>query len=86
MDFAAFGQQLVLDVHNKITGKDRKFRGCQDVLGLRGFYPKIEHFRNGRLMGTYQVHNDITNEGKNTIFDVMFHDGTQIASSSWYLG
>jgi hypothetical protein len=36
MDFAAFGQQLVLDVHNKITGKDRKFRGCQDVLGLRG--------------------------------------------------
>jgi hypothetical protein len=37
-------------------------------------------------MGTYQVHNDITNEGKNTIFDVMFHDGTQIASSSWYLG
>lgn len=36
------------------------------------------------LIGEYNFLNDITNEGKNLILDVMFHDATQIASTSWY--
>ena len=55
-----------------------------------GFQPKgrykVEHWRAGVLLRTYEFPNDITNEGKNLIFEVMFHDGTQIASTSWYIG
>lgn len=46
----------------------------------------VEHWRNGELLGTYPFLNDITNEGKNLIFEVMFHDGTQVSSSSWCIG
>jgi hypothetical protein len=52
---------------------------------LKGKF-KIEHYRNGKLLDTYNINNDITNEGKNTILEIMFHDGTQIASSSWFIG
>lgn len=55
------------------------------------FNPKgkfyIEHYsKNGKLKGKYEVPNGIVNEGKNKILDVMFYDGTQIASTSWYIG
>jgi hypothetical protein len=56
-----------------------------DKLNLRGKY-RVDHFRSGRLLDTYLINNDITNEGKNLLFDVMFNDETQIASSSWYIG
>lgn len=46
----------------------------------------VEHIRDGKVIGTYKTHNDITNQGKNDLFDIMFHDGTQIASSSWFIG
>lgn len=47
---------------------------------------KMEHWRSGKLLRTYNTLNDITNEGKNTIFDVMFNNGTQIANNSWFIG
>jgi len=47
---------------------------------------QIDHYREGKWYKTYSTHNDITNEGKNTILEIMFHDGTQIASSSWFIG
>lgn len=55
------------------------------------FLPKgkwvVEHRdKDGNLKGTYDFPNDITNQGKNSIFEVYFHDGTQIASSSWFIG
>lgn len=86
MDRFKIEQLIELDVFNKISGKTRKYRGLANGLNLQGFYPAIEHWRDGRLLDVYQLHNDITNEGKNTILDVMFHDGTQIASTSWYIG
>lgn len=46
----------------------------------------LAHFRGGRLIGSYLTLNDITNQGKNSIFDVYFNNGTQIANSSWYIG
>lgn len=58
----------------------------QDILFLLEPIYKVEHWRAGRLIGVYECHNDITNQGKNDLFDVYFHDGTQTASASWAVG
>jgi len=91
MDRMQLEQLIDVSVFNKISKKTRHFRGGRDVLNLQGFYPVIQHFgRNASgelfLKDTYSLHNDITNEGKNEILDIMFSDGTQIAASSWYIG
>lgn len=52
-------------------------------LGLRGFFV-VKHFRNGERYNEYHFHNDITNEGKDALLNIMFDGGTQI--SVWYLG
>lgn len=46
----------------------------------------VEHYRDGKLIGKYETINDITNQGKNNIFDVYFNTVTQIANANWYLG
>lgn len=55
------------------------------VLGLNGKFT-VEHVRNGEVLQKQDFHNDITNEGKNTLFEIMFHDGSQIASANWAIG
>jgi hypothetical protein len=54
------------------------------------FSPKgcwlVEHVRDGKVVGHYEFPNDITNVGKNAIFNTFFFDATQIASSSWFAG
>jgi hypothetical protein len=52
-------------------------------LPLRGRF-QVEHVRDGKVIGTYDFPNGITNEGKNLLLDVMFH-GTS-AITTWYLG
>lgn len=87
MDRFKLEQLIDVDVFNKISGRTRKYRGLGDGLELKGFYPKITHTdKYGKLIGEYSLHNDITNVGKNYILDTMFHDGTQIASTSWFIG
>lgn len=54
-------------------------------LDLHGHYV-IEHIRDGEVIGTYEFDNDIVNEGKNLIFNVMFNGTTQVAANSWFLG
>lgn len=85
-DNLAMGQDIGVDVTNTISGLTRKFRGISNKLNLKGHYPLVEHIRNGKVIGRYKFDNDITNEGKNLILEVMFRDGTQIASSSWFSG
>jgi hypothetical protein len=58
-------------------------RGCEDRLALRGHFV-VEHFRNGEKIGQYEFDNQITNEGKNALLNVMFHGATPI--TTWYLG
>lgn len=58
---------------------------AHEKMGLRGKW-QLEHVRNGAVIGTQDFPNDITNQGKNSLFEIMFHDGTQIASSSWFIG
>lgn len=53
------------------------------VLNPRGRF-KVEHLRNGKVIGVHEFPNGITNEGKNFLLDVMFH-GTS-ALGTWYLG
>jgi hypothetical protein len=60
-------------------------RQTLDRLLLAGKF-KVEHVRDGQVIDTYDFNNDITNEGKNTLFDVMFASGTQIGSASWFIG
>lgn len=54
-------------------------------MGLKGRW-QLEHVRDGKVLSTQDFPNDITNQGKNSLFEVYFHDGTQIASSSWFIG
>lgn len=52
---------------------------------MRGRYI-VDHMRRGRRIARYRINNDITNQGKNNIFDVMFNGVTQTANNSWFLG
>lgn len=54
-----------------------------DKLPLRGRF-KVEHLRDGKVIGTHDFPNGITNEGKNFLLDAMFHATSAIAT--WYLG
>lgn len=61
-------------------------RPSDDKLPLRGHFD-IDHVdKDGNLIEKYSFDNDITNQGKNDIFDIMFSDGTQVANSSWFIG
>lgn len=60
-------------------------RKLEDFLHPKGRF-QVEHVRDGKVIGVYDFPNDITNEGKNLLFEVMFHDGTQIAASAWCIG
>lgn len=74
-----------MNLQQKIGCSVVRNRALNDLLSLRGKF-QVEHWRGGEKIATYDFHNDITNEGKNLILDVMFHDGTQIASTSWFAG
>ena len=54
-----------------------------EQLHLRGRF-QVEHWRDGKLIGTYNIRNAITNEGKNKLLDVMFHGVTAVGT--WYIG
>jgi hypothetical protein len=45
---------------------------------------EVDHYRDGKRIGSYRFKNGITDEGKDKLLDVMFDDDTQI--SSWFLG
>lgn len=71
-------------VRNKLAlpGSD-DFNLTAQSLGLRGRF-RVEHWRNSKRIDLRHFDNGITNEGKNFLFNAMFHSGTQ--NSTWYLG
>jgi hypothetical protein len=72
-------------LRNLLKRLTRKLRRNQvsDLFNPRGRYI-VEHFRNGRKIGQYEMPNGITNVGKNHILGVEFHADTQI--TTWYFG
>lgn len=47
-----------------------------------GGYFELEHYRNGKLIGTERCHNIWTDEGLDALLDIMLHGSTQI--TTWY--
>jgi len=87
MDKMNASQGIDVDVFNTVSESTKMYRGTGDKMEIKGFYTKVEIFdKDGNLKHTDSFHNDITNEGKNLILEVMFKDGTQIASTSWFGG
>lgn len=52
-------------------------------LGLRGLFV-VEHWRGDDRFNEYRFRNDITNEGRNNLLDVMFGASNKI--NVWYIG
>ncbi len=76
-------------LHLKLADKmaANMVRNRQDMHNIlfKGVY-KAQFSRGGVIYAERDIFNDITNEGKNHILDVMFSDETQIASTSWFIG
>lgn len=66
-----------------VTIRNRKLENEAKFVDVIRF---IHLDKNGKLKTFDQSLNDIVNQGRNDILDVMFSDGTQIASSGWYVG
>jgi hypothetical protein len=45
---------------------------------------EVEHIRDGKVIGTYEIPNGIVNQGLNDNLDTYFDSGTQI--TAWYMG
>ena len=54
----------------------------KSILPLSGRY-QIEHWRDGKIIGKYDLPNGITIEGKNHVLDAAFHEST--ACATWYM-
>lgn len=60
-------------------------RNVDDKPKFKGRF-QVEHLdKNGNVKGVYDFPNDITNAGKNDIFDVYFSDGSVTAASAWVI-
>jgi len=77
------GQRVKHAVHRAKQNLARKLFGLISGLLFNNKF-KVEHYRDGKLIGVYAGHNDIVTEGKNFLLDVMFHGTT--AGPTWYIG
>jgi hypothetical protein len=57
-------------------------RGSHDQLNPRGRF-HVEHWRDGKKIGDYELLNTVTNEGKNALLNVQFNGATAIGT--WYI-
>src|SRR5258708_3368331 len=57
--------------------------GATSQLEFRNHF-KVDHYRNNILIATYRAPNDVTDEGVNLLWNIMFHSTSQI--TTWYLG
>lgn len=61
-------------------------RNLNEKLPLRGRFLVELVDKDGNVKHKEEFDNDIVNQGKNDLFDTMFHDATPVASSSWFIG
>jgi hypothetical protein len=60
-------------------------RALESFALFNGFYD-VEHLRSGLIIGRHKIKNDVLNDGKNKIFNVMFNDVTPISNANWCIG
>lgn len=65
------------------AGKQTVYDGIHEPVKLVGKY-KVEHIRDGKVIGVVEGFNIIVNAGKNSLLGIMFHADTQI--TAWYIG
>ncbi len=61
----------------------RAAKPVADLLDPKGRF-HIEHWRGGKKIADYDMPNNITNEGRTRLLNVMFNSGTPI--TSWWMG
>lgn len=61
-------------------------RDVQDKLPIKGMFPVVEHWRDGKLLNTYSFPNAITNVGKDYLFNAGFNTGTVVTQANWCMG
>ena len=59
-------------------------RGSHDDLDARGRF-RVEHWRDGKLLGVHEFPNAITNEGKNALLNMQFNGVAAIAQNAWHM-
>lgn len=72
-----------LNFQDKAVATIERRRNLIDDLSFNNYF-HIEHYRKGALLDIISSKNLVTNEGKNSILDIMFHAATQI--TTWYIG
>lgn len=64
----------------------RPAKSIRDALALKGHFT-VEHWRQGKLLATYEAPNLVTNEGKNRLLNTMFYlAATAARYETWNLG
>lgn len=66
----------------RIINRMVRKRPANDEINFKGRFV-MEHWRDGKLIGTYPIDNTVVNVGKNDNLNTYFHSGSQIATSSW---
>lgn len=73
-----------MDIRDSTSvGVERHRSPAPDFLNPKGKFT-VEHIRDGKVIGTHEFPNGITNGGKDSLLNVYFHAATQI--TTWYLG
>lgn len=75
-----------MNFQEQISAQMVRKRSIEDILDIKGFYPIIEHWRDGEKIGEYSLENGVTNVGKDYILNAGFNSGTQVATASWVIG
>ena len=77
----------MLNLQEKSSVEMVRSRAGNDGLDLKGRFV-IEHWRDGEKIGEYEIHNLVTNEAKNRLFNTMFNSGTSAGTpiTNWCVG
>ena len=70
-------------VNQKASCQINRPRHLMDAIIPKGHFT-VEHWRDGKIIAVYEAENGVTIEGKNFLWDVMFHNET--AAATWYIG
>ena len=70
-------------VNQKASCQIVRGKRLMDLVVPKGHFT-VEHWRDGKLLQVLEAENGVTIEGKNHLWDVMFHGDT--AMSPWYIG